>query len=54
MQPEKMAELYRQIKSRYGVYAVYGNHDIQEPILAGFTFASKDKKEASRNLGSLR
>lgn len=46
-EPEKMAELYRQIKSRYGVYAVYGNHDIQEPILAGFTFSSKEKKEAS-------
>ena len=45
--PLKMVELYKSIKSKYGVYAVYGNHDIQEPILAGFTFSSKEKKEAS-------
>ena len=28
----------RSIKSKYGVYAVYGNHDIDEKILMGFTF----------------
>ena len=29
------------------VYACYGNHDIQEKILAGFTFGSKEKKEST-------
>ena len=35
------------IKSKYGVDATYGNHDIQEPILAGFTFGGKDEKKQS-------
>lgn len=35
----------KRIKSKYGVYAVYGNHDIDEKILAGFTF-NWDKSEA--------
>lgn len=34
----------KRIKSKYGVYAVYGNHDIDEKILAGFTF-NWDKSE---------
>ena len=29
------------------MYACYGNHDIQEKILAGFTFGSKEKKEST-------
>ena len=37
----------RGIRSKYGVYACYGNHDIQEKILAGFTFGSKEKKEST-------
>lgn len=42
--PDEMAALLGEIHSRYGVYACYGNHDIQEPILAGFTFGSDEKK----------
>ena len=37
---KRLAGILKGIKSRYGVYACYGNHDIQEPILAGFTFSS--------------
>lgn len=44
--PEATANVLRGIKSRYGVYACYGNHDIQEKILAGFTFNHKEKKES--------
>ncbi len=44
--PDKIARTLRGIKSNYGVYACYGNHDIQEKILAGFTF-SHDKKKMS-------
>ena len=42
--PERLEKILRSIKSRYGVYACYGNHDIQEKILAGFTFPRKGKK----------
>lgn len=36
--PEAVASILAGLKSRYGVYACYGNHDISEKILAGFTF----------------
>ncbi len=45
--PDKLEEILRGIQSKYGVYACYGNHDIQEKILAGFTFGGKEKKESS-------
>ncbi|MDY5555476.1 MAG: metallophosphoesterase [Blautia sp.] len=48
--PEKMEEIFQGIKSKYGVYACYGNHDIEEPILAGFTFSSDEKKESSEKM----
>ena len=38
--PDQLVKIFRQLKSQYGVYAVYGNHDIDEKILAGFTFGS--------------
>ena len=40
--PNKIIMALKKIKSKYGVYAVYGNHDIDETLLAGFTFFSKD------------
>ena len=40
--PDKLIELFNQIESNYGVYAVLGNHDVEEPILCGFTFNDKD------------
>lgn len=36
--PEGIKAHLKSIKSKYGVYAVYGNHDIDEKILMGFTF----------------
>lgn len=36
--PDGIKAQLRSIKSKYGVYAVYGNHDIDEKILMGFTF----------------
>lgn len=36
--PESIKAQLKSIKSKYGVYAVYGNHDIDEKILMGFTF----------------
>ena len=34
--PERYAEALRGIRSKYGVYAVYGNHDVEEALLGGF------------------
>lgn len=36
--PEGIKAQLKSIKSKYGVYAVYGNHDIDEKMLMGFTF----------------
>lgn len=41
--PEKIKEILKSIHTKYGVYACWGNHDLNEPILAGFTFGSKSK-----------
>ena len=42
--PDKIIQEIKKIKTKYGVYAVYGNHDIDEKILAGFTFSWKKNK----------
>ena len=36
--PEKLCKALHTIQAKYGVYACWGNHDVNEPILAGFTF----------------
>ena len=40
--PEELSNLLKTIQAKYGVYACWGNHDLNEPILAGFTFGGKD------------
>lgn len=45
--PKKLINTLKKIKSKYGVYATYGNHDIKEKILAGFTFNKKGEKKES-------
>ncbi len=45
--PAEIAKVLSTIKSTYGTYACYGNHDIEEKILAGFTFSSDEKKASS-------
>lgn len=44
-EPDKIRDLLKTIKSTYGVYACYGNHDLNEKILAGFTFKSDDPSQ---------
>ena len=34
--PEQYAEALRGIQAKYGVYAVYGNHDVEETLFGGF------------------
>lgn len=50
--PDKLIDLFNQIKSKYGMYAVLGNHDVEEPILCGFTFNDDDleNKLASKEM----
>lgn len=45
-EPDEICSILKEIKSRYGVYACYGNHDIEEKILVGFTFPNDKKKES--------
>ena len=42
--PSKIVKSLSNIKSKYGTFAVYGNHDIDEKTLAGFTFNYTKKK----------
>ena len=50
--PDKLIDLFKQIKSKYGMYAVLGNHDVEEPILCGFTFNDEtlENKLASKEM----
>ncbi|MFR8547437.1 MAG: metallophosphoesterase [Lachnospiraceae bacterium] len=51
--PERLAKILSSIESTYGVYACYGNHDIQEKILAGFTFPQEEKKMSDPRMDEL-
>ncbi len=52
--PEAITAALKSMQSTYGVYACWGNHDIDEKILAGFTFGSdKDLVDDSRMAGLL-
>lgn len=35
--PEEVAKVLKGIRSRYGTYGVYGNHDVSEKLVGGFT-----------------
>lgn len=45
---EELKSILKSIQSKYGVYACWGNHDLNEPILAGFTFHSTENKDDPR------
>ena len=45
--PKTIKKEFLRINSKYGVYAIYGNHDIEEKILAGFTFSKEGEKKES-------
>lgn len=47
--PEEIAKVLNGINAKYGKYATFGNHDIEEKILVGFTFDwSKEAKENAK------
>ena len=50
--PSNLIDLFKNIHSKYGIYAVLGNHDVEEPILCGFTFNGEnlEDKLASKDM----
>lgn len=53
--PDAITEALKSMKSTYGTYACWGNHDIDEKILAGFTFSpKKDLTDDVRMAGLLK
>ncbi len=45
--PDEIIELLKSIKTKYGVYACYGNHDVSERLFGGFSV--KSQKESRRD-----
>lgn len=45
--PHMLALSLSSMKSRYGTYACYGNHDVDEKILGGFTFTGRKDRAAA-------
>ncbi len=41
--PDRYAEILRGIRSKYGVFAVYGNHDVEETLFGGFPISPISK-----------
>ena len=48
--PEKIEKELRKIQSTCGTYACWGNHDIGEKILGGFTFGTKKAPDNDRQM----
>lgn len=44
---DEIRELLQSIQSRYGIYACYGNHDVAESTLGGFTLEDKSIPKTS-------
>ena len=36
--PDVYSEILDSIKAKHGKYVIYGNHDVEEPLLGGFTY----------------
>ena len=56
--PEKYAAVLKEMKTRYGVYAVYGNHDVEETLFGGFpispisqAFRTREMEDFFRDCG---
>lgn len=48
--PEQYAAVLSEIKSRYGTYAVYGNHDVEEDLFGGFPISPISEAFRSRQM----
>ena len=48
--PDQYAAVLSQIQSRYGTYAVYGNHDVEEDLFGGFPVTPISEAFRSKNM----
>lgn len=48
--PDAIMSELKKLRSTYGTYACWGNHDINEPILGGFTVGDSDLKAADQQV----
>lgn len=44
---DRLREIFLSIQSRYGIYACYGNHDVAESTLGGFTLDNSNDPKTS-------
>ena len=51
--PQRLADTLSQIQSPLGVYACYGNHDVAERLLSGFTFDFAKMKTSDPRMDAL-
>lgn len=51
--PARLAAILGSIQSKYGVYACYGNHDVEEKLLAGFSFSRDEEKVSDPRMDAL-
>ncbi len=51
--PDRLAETLRQIHSRYGVYGVYGNHDVTETLIGGFSISPRSRAYRDERMAEL-
>lgn len=42
--PDRLAEILSGIKSTYGTYSCFGNHDVEDNLIFGFSFTEDDNK----------
>ena len=41
--PDAYREILSRLRAKYGVYVIYGNHDVDEPLFGGFTLGTQER-----------
>lgn len=50
--PDEYIEILKKLRSRYGTYAVYGNHDVAEKLVCGFAVSSYTEAKRDPRMSS--
>lgn len=50
LEPEEYIKALKGIKAKEGVYWVYGNHDVEEPLFCGFPIGDPKKAERTKQI----
>lgn len=48
--PDEIIAILKEIRSKYGTYGVYGNHDVDEILIAGFAATSREQAFRSKKM----